>query len=310
METRLQAKKKALQMADSGDKETGISDLTNALQGLVDNLAQQEQRTVNITKVTGQTFKPDKFVPSLTESPKTWISKFQSWIEINKFDDLGLIKHSLRLLLPEVDLPWFDNLTINNQKDMFDIFVQYYQTKQPTWIIEQALWNKTMQTGEDLEQYISTIQSLANRLNKSDQEKTAVFVRGLPPHLRMPIVQKDPKSFEEATRCARLSQEALMIGSSPANYISNEVKAYMEKQQSVIDRLTERMAIMKKETSDPQVFVTSENSAKVTCQFCDKSGHTAKQCFRIRNKAKEPIRCFNCGREGHKQTQCRSKRKN
>jgi uncharacterized coiled-coil protein SlyX len=188
--------------------------------------------------------------------------------------------------------------------------VQYYQTKQPTWIIEQALWNKTMQTGEDLEQYISTIQSLANRLNKSDQEKTAVFVRGLPPHLRMPIVQKDPKSFEEATRCARLSQEALMIGSSPANYISNEVKAYMEKQQSVIDRLTERMAIMKKETSDPQVFVTSENSAKVTCQFCDKSGHTAKQCFRIRNKAKEPIRCFNCGREGHKQTQCRSKRKN
>jgi uncharacterized Zn-finger protein len=57
----------------------------------------------------------------------------------------------------------------------------------------------------------------------------------------------------------------------PANYISNEVKAYMEKQQSVIDRLTEMMATMKKETSDPQVFVTSENSAKVTCQFCDKS---------------------------------------
>lgn len=126
----------------------------------------------------------------------------------------------------------------------------------------------------------------------------------------MPIVQKDPKSFEEATRCARLSQEALMIGNSPANSISNEVKAYMEKQQSVIDRLTEMMATMKKETSDSQVLVTSENSAKVTCQFCDKSGHTAKQCFRIRNKTKEPIRCFNCGREGHKQTQCRSKRKN
>jgi GTP cyclohydrolase I len=52
------------------DKETGLSDLTTALQGLVDNLAQQERMTVNITKVTGQTFKSDKFVPSLTESPK------------------------------------------------------------------------------------------------------------------------------------------------------------------------------------------------------------------------------------------------
>jgi hypothetical protein len=55
METRLQAKKKALQMADSGDKETELSDLTTALQGLVDNLAQQKQWTVNITQVTGQT---------------------------------------------------------------------------------------------------------------------------------------------------------------------------------------------------------------------------------------------------------------
>jgi hypothetical protein len=53
----------------------------------------------------------------------------------------------------------------------------------------------------------------------------------------------------------------------------------MENQQSVIDRLTEMNATMKKETSDPQVFLTSENSAKVTRQFCDKSGHTAKQCF-------------------------------
>jgi hypothetical protein len=161
-----------------------------------------------------------------------------------------------------------------------------------------------MQNGEVLEQYISTIKSLANRLYKSDQEKTIAFVRGLPPHLRMPIVQNDPKSFEEATRYARLSQEALMIGSSPANSISNEVKAYMEKQQSMNDRLTEMKATMKKKTSDPQVCVTSENSAKVTCQFCDKSGYTSKQCLRIRNKAKEPIRCFNCGREGHKQTQC------
>ena len=60
---------------------------------------------------------------------------------------------------------------------MYDSFVDYYQLKQPTWIIEQTLWNKTMQNGEDLEHYISTIQSLANRLNKSDQEKTEAFVQ-------------------------------------------------------------------------------------------------------------------------------------
>ena len=60
---------------------------------------------------------------------------------------------------------------------MYDSFVDYYQLKQPTWIIEQTLWNKTMQNGEVLEHKISTIQSLANRLNKSDQEKTEAFVQ-------------------------------------------------------------------------------------------------------------------------------------
>ena len=121
METRSKTKL-AKTMADPKEANSDLTDLTSALQGLVTNLAQKEQRTVNITKVTNQAFKPDKYVPSLTESPKTWISKFESWIQINKFEDLGLIQHSLRLLLPEVDLPWFDSLTINSTKTMFECF--------------------------------------------------------------------------------------------------------------------------------------------------------------------------------------------
>jgi hypothetical protein len=50
----------------------------------------------------------------------------------------------------------------------------------------------------------------------------------------------DPKTFEEAARCARLSQEALAIttNSAGANVLSPELNTFMERQQSSMDRLT------------------------------------------------------------------------
>lgn len=46
--------------------------------------------------------------------------------------------------MPDNELSWFDSLTITTRDDIFDSFVDYFQSKQPHWIIEQSLWNKTM----------------------------------------------------------------------------------------------------------------------------------------------------------------------
>ena len=290
--------------------EDNLKDLTVALKGLVENLNNPEQRRVNNTNVSPHQFKPDKYVPSLTESPKTWLSKFQSWVEINRYEDLNLIKHSLRLLVPDVDLPWLDSLNPVNANQLYESFIKHFQTKQPTWVIEQTLWNKTMQVGDNLEQYISSIQSLAERLGKSEREKMSSFVRGLPAHLRVTVVQNDPKTFEEAARCARLSQEALTIitNSDGTNVMSPELNTFMERQQSSIDQLTKIIIAMQMEKSE--VCAISDRP-KITCQLCDKVGHSAKQCFRNKgNDVRDLVRCYHCGKYGHKKAVCRSKQKN
>ena len=87
-----------------------------------------------------------------TESPKTWLSKFQSWVEINRYEDLNLIKHSL---VPDVDLPWLDSLNPVNANQLYESVIRHFQTKQPTWVIEQTSWNRTMEVSDNLEQYIS-----------------------------------------------------------------------------------------------------------------------------------------------------------
>ena len=154
--------------------EDNLNDLTVALKGLVENLNDPEQRRVNNTNVSPQQLKPDKYVPSLTESPKTWFSKFQSWVEINRYEDLNLNKHSLHLLVPDVDLPWLDSLNPVNANQLYESVIRHFQTKQPTWVIEQTSWNRTMQVSDNLEQYIFSIQSLAERLGKSER-KNALF---------------------------------------------------------------------------------------------------------------------------------------
>lgn len=309
-------------MADSEGSED-IVNLTTALKDLVTSLNSDgniDKRTVNITKVTSQNFRPDKYVPSLTESPKTWLSKFQSWITINRYEDFELIKHSLRLLIPEADLSWFDSLQSANSQEMYDSFVEYFTSKQPHWMIEQSLWNKTMQPGEDLETYISSIQSLASRLDKTEKETMAAFVRGLPSHLRMNVVQKDPKTFTEATKYARLCQEAFNF-TTPGSSVPSDIKTFMERQQNSIDALTKIVSSIKGQaTTDatPNVCATGGGHPKqqrLICQFCDKPNHTAKQCRQLlrqqqQGPANNPksVQCDFCHMRNHRTRDCRKLR--
>lgn len=281
-----------------------LKELTTALTGLVENLTQRETRSVNITKVSNPAFKPDKYIPTLTESPKTWISKFQSWVEINKYDDLDLIKHSLRLLIPEVDLVWFDGLNPANKKQLYDSFIEHYQSKQPTWLLEQMLWTMTMKEGEDLEHYISSIQCLANRLGKSEKETMSAFVRGLPPQLRTQVVQGDPQTFEKATRSARLSQEARSITSYGAatNSVTPELQTIVTQHQDAIAKITKTL-----ENLQPPSARVNISKDGIKCQLCDRIGHEAKSCRQYsysKKNSKSRNCCYKCGQEGHYARSC------
>jgi hypothetical protein len=121
------------------------------------------------------------------------------------------------------------------------------------------------------------------------------FVQGLPAHLRVTVVQNDPKTFEEAARCARLSQKALTITTHSAgtHVMSQELHTFMERQQSSMDQLTKTITAMQMEKSE--VCAISDRP-KIAYQQCDKVGHSAKQCFRNKgNDVRDLVRCYHCG---------------
>lgn len=285
-----------------------LDDLTSTLQNLVTSLQHDQsihdKRTFNITRINQPNFKPDKFQPSLKESPSIWLSKFKSWIAINKYEDVELIQHSLRLLIPDSDLPWIDGLKCASLDELYDAFLQHFQAKQPHWLLEQTLWSRIMQPGEDLERYISDIESLSHRLNKTDAEKMSSFVRGLPGYIRANVVQKDPKTYQEATKVARLCHEAHQVtGASPSQ---SDISQILIQQQASIEALT-KLVLDKEKSKEVSVCATSrESTPRVICQYCDKPNHMAKECWKLKNRSRR--QCEVCKMSNHMTKDCRKLR--
>ena len=174
----------------------------------------------------------------------------------------------------------------------------------------------------DKSYYISSVQSLALRLGKSDKEMMAAFVRGLPGHLRVQIIQKNPQTYEEATKYARLCQEAITF-TSPGQFnsvIPVELQQHMDRQQKSIDALTK---IVSDITAQSAVSLEvskvcaaggqQKERPRIICQYCNKPNHTAKDCRKIKRdhevkSPKQPQKCDFCYMTNHSTRDCRKLR--
>ena len=158
------------------------------------------------------------------------------------------------------------------------------------------------------------------RLGKSDKETMAAFVRGLPPFIRMNVVQRDPKTFAEACQSARVCQEALTFG-QPSE-VPEDIKVIMDRQQKAIDTLTGIVSAMNTKTmqttDSDKCAAGQSNPSRVKCQLCDKPNHTAKNCWQLKKKTSSEnshqsrnysnTKCDHCGMRNHRTRDCRKLR--
>ena len=105
----------------------------------------------------------------------------------------------MRLNLEGSALSWFHALPHPVSRDkgkLITTFKEHFGQLHPKWMLEQQLYDRCMSTSENLESYITDIESRCARLNKSNTEMTTVFIRGLSPALRMFVIQQNPLSFD------------------------------------------------------------------------------------------------------------------
>jgi hypothetical protein len=79
------------------------------------------------------------------------------------------IINALKLLVPDSDVLWLENIRYESPDDLYDQLTDYSNNKTPVWLLEQTLWNRTMSNFETLEEYINDIEKVCTILQKSER---------------------------------------------------------------------------------------------------------------------------------------------
>jgi len=249
-------------------------------------------------------FQPTPF--SGTEDPVQWLAKFEAFVDFQEWqNEPHRVINSLKLLLTSTAFAWAEKLSIQTHptvKDIFDDFKTEFLDKEPTWLLEQALWSRSQKEDESVDSFAGDIRTRCARLKKSSTEMLQAFVRGLHPSLRGPVIQANPDTLSKAITTAKLAQEAAKISAPPAEKSSD----LAQKVEAILQTL------QNPSLKTPGVHVAESSSVK--CQLCGYNGHTAPDCRRRRPRpqvptsALPPVTCYFCGRKGHIQRDCRDRR--
>ena len=115
------------------------------------------------------------------EDATKWIDKFEAWLTFNGWDmDNNKVVSAMRLNLEGSALSWFHALSHPVSRDkgkLITAFKEHFGQLHPKWMLEQQLYDRCMSTSENLESYITDIESRCARLNKSNTEMTTAFIR-------------------------------------------------------------------------------------------------------------------------------------
>ena len=134
------------------------------------------------------------------------------------------------------------------------------------------------------------------------------FIRGLTGSIRMFVIQRNPRHFNEAVMSARLAQESLTVP-GPTNTILDR----LSDQEKTLKDLTEEISTLKSAEHVPRINKNSEY--RLSCQLCGKNGHSAKECrkFSVKPKFgsghemnKSDITWYNGQKTGHYARECKS----
>lgn len=184
----------------------------------------------------------------------SWCTQFTAWLALNGWTDQpAKVVNGLHLLLLPPASSWFDQLDRKISGDvpkLHQVFKDRFVLNQPSWLLEQQLWARTMQPTEGLDSYVNAVDDPCARLGKTEADKVTCFVRSLLPSLCTYVIQQSPKNFSEAVQSARLAYESVDMVSPPLNI-------------SAMDAIpSERLA-----------FSCQVQEKRPTCSHCHQSCH-------------------------------------
>ena len=190
------------QAAAMGNMDTTIGNQTLEPRNKVDLGTQRVQ------------YQPRPFRGLSTELPDVFIRQYNKFANYNRFDDDRKL-HGIGIFLEDTAAIWYDSIfgTVDepaNFPQFCDIFKQRFtSTCQARLENHRNFISRVQLVNENVDDFASSLRSLATKANKTQEALKTQFLGGLKPELKIHCVTHDPEDFDSAVNIALLCQSAI-----------------------------------------------------------------------------------------------------
>ena len=223
-----------------------------------------EGTTFNIlyTQMGDKIFEPKPFRGTLSEDPREWIQRTESWLSYNNYANwpnldnvtdeeerksirtaMAVAKRKvpyiLELLLLESAGSWLSRLTME-EKETFEAFKQrfserYLEDRVTRHRLIVNVWEEKQKLNESVDDYYDSHVKLVKLAGlTADANTNQAFVHGLLPHIKMQVIMQDKVELKDLLEAARLAEIAFReTGETPlaATTITETTKMEVNNEQ-------------------------------------------------------------------------------
>ena len=243
---------------------------------------------------------PGTFSGKADENAKNFVDHFECYAKLTGLNDENKCL-TFGLLLKGIAACWFNGLEADTKKDfnlLREHFKDTYLSKSKNWINMQHLEDRKLQVGERVEQYVTDVIKMTNKLGPSEAETKQYMIRGLSNKLRAELITHNPSTLADTIERVYLSEAALKLKSTEVQSI--DVTHQLAAKGTAISQLDKRIDDMSynhttiqslqqthEQQTIPSQFNNSTSRRPNTCFVCEKRGHMANDCWHRQNQRQQ-----------------------
>jgi Retrotransposon gag protein len=160
----------------------------------------------DMTNKVPNTLCPEPFKGTEHEEAKFWLSRFELYVSLQGWNSMRTAK-AFPLFLRDSASIWFDALADDVKTDLTKLkkaFIErYYPHKATKWTRLEKFNARSQKKGESVMTYAEAVIKMGKELDKSDKELLEALIKGLRPHIRSYVLEREPKNPEECLSLAR-----------------------------------------------------------------------------------------------------------
>jgi len=208
-----------------------------------------------------------------------WLQSFELYTSFKRMlstDKLGL----LQVMLTEQAADWLAALP-RSSKLQYDILVtalkkRYGLSEAEQWKAEKDLWGRMQGSSESVDEYVTTMQLMANKVSMPAETLKKAIIQGLKPELRLFVLNAKAKDIQELLVVARTCEAAR---SADGNQKTN-IDTLTDMVGSLLSKVSDLTTQKEQSAKRVQFVETAMSSRESTPQYEQSSPHDKQRQYR------------------------------